>query len=134
MKNKLKYSLIIISLLLIGFVIGFLVNGRLTHHKMKKVRSINTEQGFSHEFMRIIDPSPDQAEELKSILKEFSERNHVIIADFRENQKLLFKELRTEIDPLLTDEQIARLDRKKKRWHKHSSTKKEKRKKPDLSK
>lgn len=131
MKNTLKYSLIIISLLIIGFVIGFLVNGRLTHNKMKKVRSVNTEQGFNHEFMRIIKPTPEQTAELKPILKKFASRNHSIMADFRENQKLLFKDLRTEIDPLLTDEQIDRLECSKKRWHKRPSVKRKNKAKYD---
>lgn len=131
MKNTLKYSLIIISLLIIGFVIGFLVNGRLTHNKMKKVRSVNTEQGFNHEFRRIIKPTSEQAAELKPILKEFAKRNHVLMTDFRENQESLFKDLRTEIDPLLTEEQIDRLECSKKRWLKRSPVKKKNKPKSD---
>lgn len=131
MKNTLKYSLIIIALLLIGFAIGFLVNGRLTNNRIKKMRSMNTEQGLNHEFKRILKPTPEQMAQLEPILKEFSERNNEMICEFRSNQKELFTELRAEVDPLLTEEQLDHMNCIKKRWATLPPLKRKKRPKSD---
>ncbi len=64
MKKTLKYSAVILVTILIGFAIGFMVNGRMTKAKIKRWKSVNTEQGFNREFIRVIDPTSEQMEEM----------------------------------------------------------------------
>jgi len=119
MKRKITYISLFTATLLIGFVIGFLVNGRLTRARIEKMRNAFTEQGFDREFMRVLHPTPEQMEQLKPILKKYADLHRDLMADYRNNQHDLFIELRKEIDPYLTDEQKERLDNIRNRWRQH---------------
>lgn len=118
MNTTLKYSLIIVSTLLIGFILGFLVNGRLTHHRMEKMKESFSKQGFSGEFLHMLRLTPDQMEQLQPILKKYGEENRQMMERNREEQRLIFQNLEEEITPYLTAGQIERLEKFKTHWHK----------------
>jgi hypothetical protein len=116
MKTTVKYTSIIVITLLIGFAIGFLVNGRMTRAKISRWKSVNTEKGFHREFVRALDPTPEQMEKVKPILKKYGDLNRNLMNENRSEQKKLFTEMQNELKPFLTAEQIKRLERMKKRW------------------
>lgn len=126
MNNKLKYSLIIISTLLIGFIIGFLVSGRLTHQRMEKMKQNYADQGFAHDFMHMIKPTPEQREELKPIFERYGDLNREMVQENIEAQRELFEGLEEEITPFLNEEQLERLQRFKKHWRDRRSNKRHK--------
>jgi hypothetical protein len=111
MKKTITYSSIIIATLLIGFIIGFLVNGRVTRHKIKKMRSEFTGQGFNRQFMRVLKPSPEQMEQLKPILKDYAQKHRETIESLHGEQEELFQGFKSEVEPYLTEEQIQRLEK-----------------------
>ncbi len=110
MKKTITYSSIIIATLLIGFIIGFLVNGRVTRHKIRNMRSEFTDQGFNRLFMRVLHPTLEQMEQLKPILRKHAENHRGIMKSFHSEQEALFQDFRSDIQPYLTEEQIQRLD------------------------
>ena len=66
MKTRIKFTLLLVSTLIIGMVIGFLISGRITSTRVERMRNHYTEIGFNREFMKIINPSSDQREFLPS--------------------------------------------------------------------
>jgi hypothetical protein len=116
MNDKIKYTGIIISTLLIGFVIGFLTHGRLVKSRIDRMQSFYTEKGANRAFMRVLDPTPEQMEQIRPILQRHARQNRELLDHHRAEQQALFLELEDELRPLLTDEQIERLEELKHRW------------------
>ena len=111
MKKTITYTSIIVLTLLIGFIIGFLVSGRVTRQKIRKMRSEFTDQGFNRQFMRVLHPSPEQMEQLKPILKDYARKHRETMESLHGEQEELFQDFKSEIEPYLTDEQIQRLEK-----------------------
>lgn len=112
MKTKFKYSLILVSTLLIGMVVGFLISGRITSTRVDKMKSYYTDMGFDRELINIIRPTPEQRKKIAPILKKHATLNREMMEDFHEGQVELFLELKEELAEYLDDTQINQLDRK----------------------
>ncbi|MFK5854562.1 MAG: hypothetical protein QM503_00435 [Bacteroidota bacterium] len=121
MKTKLRYSLIIISTLIIGMVIGFLIGGRITSTRIENMRNYYTDNGFNHQFRKIIQPTPEQRAVIMPILKKHAVLNRQQMINFHEGQEEIFIDLIDELDTHLDEEQISRLtralDQRNKRFH-----------------
>jgi len=116
MNNKIKYTGIIIGTLLIGFVIGFLTNGRLVRSRIIQMQSFYTDKGANRAFIRVLDPSPEQMEKIMPILHEHAMQNRDLLFGYREDQAALFLRLEDELSPYLTDKQMEKLEELKHRW------------------
>lgn len=116
MNHKIKYTAIVFGILLIGFVIGFLTNGMLVRERIEKMQNFYTEKGVDQGFIRALDLTPEQMEEIGPILREHAAKNRSLLQRHREDQQVLFQELKDEIMPFLTEEQIEKLDSFKRRW------------------
>lgn len=110
MNTKAKYSLILISTLLMGMIIGFLVGGRITSNRINKMRSYYTNKGFNRQIIKIIKPTPEQRPFIIPILKKYAAINHQLLTDFREGQIDTFIDLKNELETYLNENQIARLN------------------------
>jgi len=116
MNDKIKFTGIIIGTLLIGFVIGFLTNGRLVKSRIDRMQSFYTEKGADRAFMRVLDPTPEQMEKIQPILRRHAQQNRELLNQHRGEQQALFLELEEELKPFLTQEQIEKLNDLKQRW------------------
>ena len=103
---------------MIGMVIGFLVGGMLTRMRVIEMQSYYTQMGFNREFVRLLQPSPEQQDNIIPILKKYGELNHNLMLDFRANQKELFIEFKDELNNHLDDKQMQRLNNM---WDKRKS-------------
>lgn len=110
MNNRLKYTLILVSTLIIGMAIGFLINGRVTSTRIEKIRGYYSEGRFNRELVKIIQPTPEQSDKVSSILKEYSNKNCEMMEGFRSNQKQMFTDMRAELDKILNPEQVKRIN------------------------
>ncbi len=109
-------------MLLLGFFIGFLVNGRITRARISKMQNFYTEPGFNRALMRIIRPTPDQRKELIPILRKYARENRERLMEFRKAQSASIDSLEQEIKPILNHKQIKRLEkakRKRTKWMKN---------------
>jgi len=111
MNRKMRNAIFLVITLIIGFAIGFLVSGRMIKSKVEDMRSYNTTMGFHHHLLRVIDPSPEQLNELEPILKKYAELNHDLLFDYKSDQHDLFLELQDELEPLLNADQNERISR-----------------------
>ena len=110
MNTKLKYTLAFVAVLLIGFILGFLVSGRLIHSRVNRMQKYYTEKGFRYEFMRLLHPSPKQLERMRPVLEDYAQKNRENMMFFREQQRQLMKNLHHDLKPFLSPRQVKRLE------------------------
>ena len=117
MKLEIKNSLIIVSTLLLGIIIGFLVSGRLTKVRMEKMKSSFIEDGFSRQLMRTLKPSEEQLKAMRPIMDKFAKIRREKFKDHRAEQSKIFDDFEDELKPILSDDQIERLEEMKEKFN-----------------
>jgi len=116
MNNKQKYILTLIAVLIIGMVLGFLISGRIINKRVDRLQEYFTEQGFGREFMMVLDPTPEQMEKIRPILRNYALQNHKNMMQYRSGQAQLMMDLQKDMKPYLNPDQISRLNDLKNRW------------------
>ena len=110
MSVRIKTGIIILVTLLIGVVIGILIDRTIMRNQFKqKFAGMRRPQGMIMMFERIIEPDESQYQELREILKRYSQKLHEIVEKSRKEMDTVMDSLKTELDPILTDEQKERL-------------------------
>ena len=109
MNVKAKTALIIIITLIIGIFLGAMLNRALLRHKIRKTFSMHKPDRLVFFMEEMIQPNPDQRDQLRSIMEKHAET-------MKEMRQRFFTEMQAEresflkdIDPLLTPEQKERL-------------------------
>ena len=118
MKTNTKTALVIIATLVIGILIGVLGSGFMVHRFARRVPDMRHSEVFVERMIDIIEPAPEQEEEIRGILTRHAEQFTEITEGFRAETTTLMDSLRTELDSVLTDEQRARLEEKHRRFDK----------------
>ena len=114
MKLGIKNTLIIVITLLLGILIGFLANGRLTRLRIDNMRRDFIERGMERKIINAIKPTDEQMEKLKPIFDEYNEKRIILMEDHFADKKNLYDEFEEEISQYLSDEQIQRYEHLKK--------------------
>ena len=115
MDLRIKNTLIVVSTLLIGIVIGFLISGRLTELRMENMRQDFMERGMERQLVRVLKPSPEQMQELRPILDKYAEIRRESFIEHRQLQKQIFDDFEEELKPHLSQKQFLRLQQLKKK-------------------
>ena len=110
MSIQWKSTFIIIATLLIGIVIGVFLAGAVLHHRVRPPLADRGPSMFTPMLERIIQPTPDQEEAVHAVLEKHSSRLEGMHEDFRAEMVATMDSLKKDLDPILTDEQKARLD------------------------
>ncbi len=111
MNTKLKYTLAFVVVLLIGFVLGFLVSGRLIHDRVNRMQKYYTPKGFRYEIRRVLRPTPEQWQKMRPVLEKYARKNRENMINFRQHQLQFMKNLHHDLSPFLTPQQADRLKR-----------------------
>ena len=73
--TKLKSSLVIISTLIIGMILGAIImNSYSRTHFRKRIDHLRSEDGFIKRFEKIIEPNANQQGKVQDILKAHYQR------------------------------------------------------------
>jgi uncharacterized protein HemX len=107
------YKIIIAALLLIaiGFTAGFYTHRQLSVQRIKKVAAMRSAYGFEENLFRLIQPTEEQAAQLRPIVEGYAEQIAENSRQSRQRQKALVDSMRQEIRPFLTEEQGQQLER-----------------------
>ena len=108
MNLKLKTTLIILSTLIIGVIIGAMAHRAYLQSRIKRTLAWGNPYRFGSIYERMIRPKPDQSEKIRKILARHSQNISKIREEYRQKMESEFKSMREEIDPLLTPEQKRR--------------------------
>lgn len=106
---KARPILLVVLTLVIGFVLGMLTSAQIRYHKLKPVRLYFSEERFREGFYNTIQPDEKQKAEIEKILDKYAKLNSDLQGNFRKELDSNVKELRKELDSLLTKDQLARL-------------------------
>jgi len=117
MNTKSKYILSLVTVLMIGIILGFLLSGLVIHTRINRLQDYYTEQGFRHQFMRTLQPTPKQMEQMRPILMNYGQKNRGNMMEFRSRQRELMLELKHELKPYLSPAQNHRLLNLQSRWN-----------------
>ena len=115
MKN-LKGILTIIGLIALGFTAGFFTHRQVTIKQVQKVREIGQAPGFQRHLLKYLEPTEDQREQLAPIIRRYGQQMGDQMKEHRQERKTLVDSMHEEIKPLLTDEQLEKLDDFSKRF------------------
>ncbi|NCC72164.1 MAG: hypothetical protein EOM06_02105 [Sphingobacteriia bacterium] len=113
---KTKSVLLIIATLVIGFIIGFLTNGQITRNRIDKFVKTGTHEGFKGMYFRILQPDPEQIDQIEPILDKYGALIHDKVNTMQKSMKELHQQMVMEINPYLSDEQRERLTESIKRF------------------
>jgi len=109
MKNTKPVILIIITLI-IGFLIGMLTSAQLRNKRMKPVRIYSSGSQLKHTVYRYLEPTEEQVEKLDVIFDDFSKQNRDLQMKFRKEFEDLMESNWSEIKPMLSKEQLDKLE------------------------
>ena len=106
MNVKWKIAIHIAATLIIGILIGALLNRTLVHRRIRGMLEMRTAGLLAPRPERNLKPvSPEQEKRIREILDSHAERLAEIHKRFDGEIQSAFKSLRQEIDPILTPEQ-----------------------------
>ncbi len=114
---KTKSILIIAATLLIGFVIGFLVNGRITQQKFQHFVNQDHFDAFKCRMMDVIKPDEKQVKAIEPILDEYAEKVHLTMESSKSDINSLNEKMIEDLRPYLNEHQIERLEEVHKRFN-----------------
>ena len=127
MNVKIKTSILLISTLLIGLIIGGFTGAyfskKMLHERMSRLR---TQEGFVSRFERTIQPQVDQKEIVRQLLSEYYLKIDSMSSEIRTNMKTHNDSLLTTMKEILNEEQLDRLKRRMKKIHRFTLKRKEK--------
>lgn len=115
MNLKLKNTLIIVVTLVLGMLIGVLICGRFTKMKLEKIKNYYTERGFKRQFIKTVNPTPEQLKKLEPFLKENGRENKELIREFKKRRQELYQKFKKDISGILTPAQLQKLEQFEKR-------------------
>jgi hypothetical protein len=123
---KAKSILVLILTLIIGVVLGMLTSAQIRHQRFRPVKFFHSEEKLREIFYHTIKPDEKQKAELEPILDKYAKINRELQNNFRKEMDASVSELRREIEPRLTRDQLARLkemDKKRQEMIRHGHRK-----------
>lgn len=112
MNVKLKTSLIIAVTLIAGIAIGALANRALLQNRVQRVFSMRSPNVFVQSYLETIKPNAGQEKQIKEILERNGQRITEIRSKSREDLESSMVAMMSELESVLTPEQIKRLEEK----------------------
>jgi hypothetical protein len=112
MNTKVKITFIIIVTLVIGIVLGALINRALLRQRIQKAFLHRNPVGMVSFLEEVIEPTPEQRILIREILEKHRKKSEQLREKFMMDMKAEFESLEAELDPILTPEQKKRLKRR----------------------
>jgi hypothetical protein len=110
MNMKVKTTLVILFTLLIGIILGVFIDRTIMRFQFRKrIAEVRQARGITSIFERIIEPTESQYEPVKEILAKYGKRLHDLREKSHQEMAVVMDSLRIELEPILTDQQKARL-------------------------
>ncbi|MCB9263840.1 MAG: hypothetical protein H6558_02310 [Lewinellaceae bacterium] len=100
----------VFSLVGIGFIAGFFTHRYVALQQIHKVAEMRLPPGFEEHLYHIIGADSEQQKQLHPIVHSYAGRISEVHTDFRARRKALIDSMHQEIKPLLTEEQVQKLD------------------------
>jgi len=119
MNVKVKTTLIIIVTLIIGIVLGAMLNRTFMHLRIRRAFDAVNPSRFAMILEQSIDPTPKQKKQIREILEKHANTVSELRKKLDEGLASSFMTLQKELDSVLTPEQKERLEkmvRRRRSW------------------
>ena len=111
MNPRVKSGLLLVATLILGMVLGGLLTGAIVQRRLESFAKIQTPVGMSLFLEDVIQPhSDEQREAIRAVLDAAGPGFIAIMEQTREEMKALRDSVRRALEPLLTEEQLKRLE------------------------
>lgn len=110
MNLKVKITFLIIITLVIGIVIGAMLNRAVSQNRIRRILERRNPPIFISFYERIIEPNADQRDSVRKVLDKYAQRLSKIRTNFQDELQSSFESMKAELEPLLTAEQKERLE------------------------
>ena len=112
MNTKVKIALIIIVTLVIGIVLGAMLNRAFMRFRIQRAFADRNPLGMISFIEKDIRPTPDQREKIREVLEKHRKKSLDLREKFMMEMQAEFGSLEAELDPILTPVQKNRLKRR----------------------
>ncbi len=112
MKISTKTSIILLSILFLGIIIGVLGSGILHQKRFEKIQRMDSGQRFTEALFCIIKPDKTQRQIIADILKNQTQKIALLEEEYQNEIFTVFDSTRLEIKSLLSEEQLKQLENK----------------------
>ena len=113
MSARFKSTLILLATLVLGALIGALLNARFADQRIERLSSLRTSQGFVHYIDRSIDYEDEaQREDVLAVLERSSARMADHMQSSRQMTFTLIDSTRQELAAVLNERQLEQLDQR----------------------
>lgn len=111
MTPKTKSTLLLVATLVIGLVLGALINGYFVRQRLDRIGRLMNPAGFMGRMEEVIQPTSDeQREAIRQVLDAAAPRAMAIMRESRARMKALNDSVKSELSGIVTEEQMKRLD------------------------
>lgn len=116
MNTKSKGVIVILVTLVIGIVLGILAGGFFRQNMLKdRVARFRSPDFFIERLEKIVQPTAEQSELLREILREHHEKMFDQGERLRDQMRVMNDSLFSQLDTVLTEEQITQLKQRMER-------------------
>lgn len=115
---KTKIIILVIVSLVVGIAIGMTISAYMTKQKIEKWKQGTTPDGMYNNYIKLLQPTAEQADTLEYILREYVNTSTKMMGDSWKDQGRLFDEMEKKINPLLDEEQLQRMEDFKEKFRK----------------
>ena len=110
---RTKSIALLIATLLLGVVLGAVMNAWWAHERFDRLRRLRSPGGFEQMIERVVEPnSPEQRREIEQVVSRSAQRLDSLRARHWRELRTVIDSMRTDLEPILTDEQEAALTRR----------------------
>lgn len=108
-----KSVVILLATLLLGVLLGAVLTGWWVQQRSDRVRAVRTADGFVERVMRQVEPmSAAQRDSVQAIARKRAHQLQRLRGAHRADTRAVLDSLRQDLRPVLTDEQLSRIERR----------------------
>jgi hypothetical protein len=112
--------LLLVATLLLGIVLGGVLRGWWAQQRMDRVRDLRTPGGFVERVVQRVEPtSPAQRDSVEAVARNTARRLDDLRRTHRRQTFTVLDSMRTELRPILSEDQLSNLDRRLHRHRRH---------------
>lgn len=109
MKPRTKSILLLSGSFVTGTLLGALLVGAFFVNRVQRFQELRQPPRLARHIENTIDPTPDQREAVRGILRDAAPAAIGIMENARRDMRALNDSILAELEPILTEEQFARL-------------------------
>ena len=102
--------ILVVTMLTAGFLLGVFVSGQYTKSKIERFSKVRSPEGFKDQMIKELQLTPDQMELLNPIFEAHSKNMDLLSQNFRYSFEGEMKNFKDKITPILTAEQLKKLE------------------------